>query len=254
MAIWCFKCTNDSRQSFTLRTWLVQSAFSSSFQRASACSGGKNQFRLGQTWMKIRQKTMQNSWFYMCYQCLQATLLPSYSWISCQVSQNVRLGQETNLLLTCQTCPSFPLISCIILQSVGVCLQPIKSRCLQTKQPKFKQTHHCWTSWHLSRYLWYVWYVWYLWYLYLSHLHHLGSWQVQEPVARRSRNRTNCLRNGRAPRNAFFSRSEGIMPMTRMAARTRGDLAESWHHTSDAAIEHFFEDLEVWSSLIPRYL
>ena len=102
MAIWFFKCTNDSRQSFTLRTWLVQSAFSSSFQRASACSGGKNQFRLGQTWMKIRQKTMQNSWFYMCYQCLQATLLPSYSWISCQVSQNVRLGQETNLLLTCQ--------------------------------------------------------------------------------------------------------------------------------------------------------
>ena len=87
--------------------------------------------------------------------------------------------------------------------------------------------------------------LWYLWYLYLSHLHHLGSWQVQEPVARRSRNRTNCLRNGRAPRNAFFSRSEGIMPMTRMAARTRGDLAESWHHTSDAAIEHFFEDLEV---------
>lgn len=143
MAIWCFKCTNDSRQSFTLRTWLVQSAFSSSFQRASACSGGKNQFRLGQTWMKIRQRTMQNSWFYMFYQYLSMSsghliavvfldFLPSQP--ECQVGpRNEPASNMSNLSQ----------VSLNILQSVGVCLQPIKSRCLQTKQPKFKQTHHC---------------------------------------------------------------------------------------------------------------
>ena len=171
MAIWCFKCTNDSRRSFTLRTWLVQSAFSSSFQRASACSGGKNQFRLGQTWMKTRQRTMQNSWFLYVLSMSSGHLiavvfldfLPSQP--ECQVGpRNEPASNMSNLSQ----------VSLNILQSVGVCLQPIKSRCLQTKQPKFKQTNHCRTSRHLSRYLWYLWY---LWYLYLSHLHHLGSWR-----------------------------------------------------------------------------
>ena len=91
-------------------------------------------------------------------------------------------------------------------QCVGVCSPSNPGASSTTKQPKFKETHHLgWKMWNIATSFFSR---------YLSRIFQgipifLAICSIQGIMA------------------AFFSRSEGMMPMTRMAARTRGDLGRS---------------------------
>lgn len=192
---------------------------------------------------KEQCKTADFICFINIYQCLQATLLPSYSWISCQVSQNVRLGQETNLLLTCQTCLRFPLISCKVLVSVYSPSNPGASKPNNPSSNKLITVKHRDIFQGICGICIFL----------ICTILDLGRSKNQWQGAQETE--PTVCGTAELPAMPSFRDLRELCPWPAWQPALEGtSQAESWHHTSDAAIEHFFEDLEVWSSLIPRYL